>query len=311
MISAIIPSKNNDETLDACLESVVNSLPYDKEVIVVDGHSTDSTPKILAKYRDKIKVVYDEGKGLGRARNVGVKNAKYDIIAFVDSDVICAKDHFLRILDYFKEHPDVGAVDTDGVHPRAGTNIQKMESLFFESVERYYPRQLNLRGWSIALRRSAFDAVGGFWRGGGEDNEFSYKLRAKGIKMATVKTESWHMQRRTLIGLLKEMRLWGRDAAYFYHVWGNTPTFIQDHRKRKIFRVLHNAKVIEPIANIVAPITGIKYFVMTKSPSLCVHFIVRQYAFLFGYIQGNFDILVNSPRLPWRPLHEAYLERYG
>jgi len=281
---------NNGDTLDACLKSVVDSLPCDKEVIVVDGHSTDNTPSILAKYKDRIKVVYDDGKGLGNARNVGVHHAKHDTIAFVDSDVICAKDHFLKISNYFEEHPDVGAVDTAGIHPQTGTKTQRNESLVYETLEKYSPSQLNLRGWSIAFRRSVFDAVGGFWLGYAEDTEFSYKLKAKGVKTTTLETESWHIKRSTLRTFLSEMKFWGQTNAYFIRKWGNTPTFIKDYKKRKLFRFIPNAKAITFLAYLSAPLNGIKYFVKTRSLSFYAHFIVRQYAYLVGFIQGNWRI---------------------
>ena len=130
MISVIILSKNNDDTLEACLRSVVSCPPHKKEIIVVDGHSIDNTPAILEKYRDRIKVVYDEGKGVGLARNMGATAATHDIIAFLDSDVICARDHFTTLLDYFEKHPQVGAADIIGSHPQIGTKIQRLESLY-------------------------------------------------------------------------------------------------------------------------------------------------------------------------------------
>jgi glycosyltransferase involved in cell wall biosynthesis len=289
MISAIVLSKNNGDTLDFCLSSVVNSLPKDKEVIVVDGNSTDNTPRILAKYAGRVKVVYDGGKGLGRARNIGVKNATHDLIAFVDSDVLCARDHFLRFLEYFRAHPDIAGLDTDGIHPQTGSKVQRLESMLGESYDKR-SGQSTLRGWCIAFRRSAFDAVGGFWRDGSDDTEFSYKLMAKGYKMATVKTGSWHVERSTMRSFLKQMKLWGRTYAHFVHKWGNTPTFIEEQKKKKLFKVAHNARVFVSVAYAVAPLTGLKYLVATHKPSLYAHFIVRQYAFFIGYLQGNLSI---------------------
>jgi glycosyltransferase involved in cell wall biosynthesis len=63
MISVIVLSKNNGDTLDTCLNSIINALG-EKEIIVVDANSSDNAPSILEKYREKIKVVYDERKML-------------------------------------------------------------------------------------------------------------------------------------------------------------------------------------------------------------------------------------------------------
>lgn len=79
MISVIVLSYNSSETLDRCLSSIIDSYES-KEIIVVDAHSTDETPKILKKYEDRVKVIYDEGKGIGIARNLGVKASNGEII---------------------------------------------------------------------------------------------------------------------------------------------------------------------------------------------------------------------------------------
>ena len=297
MISAIVLSMNNGDTLDACLKSVVDSLPCDKEVIVVDGHSTDNTPSILAKYKDKIKVVYDEGKGLGLARNVGVYHAKYDIIAFVDSDVICAKDHFQKILDCFTAHPDVGGVDTAGIHPQTGSKVQQLESLLYATIEREFPNQPAMRGWCLSFRRSVWKAVGGFWRTGSDDGDFSYKVREAGFKLASVETDSWHVPRRSMLDVLKEMKLWGRNVAYFYYKWENHPLLVQDISKGKMSRLLRNTRITTFVAYLAAPVTGVRYYLKTKRLSLYLYFIVRQYAHLLGFMRGNLDIAFNSPRL--------------
>lgn len=296
MISTIVLSKNNDDTLDACLRSVVDSLPYDKEVLVVDAHSTDNTPNILKKYDGKIRVVYDKGEGLGWSRNFGVRNATHDIIAFVDSDVICEKEHFLKIMNYFNEHPDIGALDTSGIHPMIGTKVQRLESLFWATAESGISSQVSLRGWSISFRRSAFDAVNGFRRGGADDNDFTYKLKKHGVKIASIRTNSWHMPRRTLPELIKEMELWGRMGAYLQYQWRSNRVFTRDMMNRRIFRILRNGRVMMFVAYLASPITGIKYLRKAKNFQLYLHFIVRQWAWTFGFIQGNFDIAFNHDR---------------
>jgi len=88
-LSVIIPVYNREKYIKDCIESVLNQKnPGCKyEVIVVDDGSTDSTPKVLSKFKDKIKYIRIENSGTPAApRNVGVKAAKGEIIAFLDSD---------------------------------------------------------------------------------------------------------------------------------------------------------------------------------------------------------------------------------
>src|SRR5437016_11817425 len=59
LVSIILPVRNQASTLEGCLTSLT-SLDYpSKETIVVDGDSTDETPKILARFRDKIRIFKD------------------------------------------------------------------------------------------------------------------------------------------------------------------------------------------------------------------------------------------------------------
>ena len=82
-ISIIVLSKNNGDTIAYTLLSIVKAkVPkgYKREIIVVDARSTDNTPRILEKFKRWIKVVYDNGEGIGIARNIGVLNSSGDII---------------------------------------------------------------------------------------------------------------------------------------------------------------------------------------------------------------------------------------
>lgn len=113
MTSVIVLSKNNGKTIENCLRSIINSYG-DKEIIVVDAHSTDETPKILQKYKGQLKIIYDKGKGIGIARNIGVETSSGDIICFVDADAFVSIDHFTRIENYFDKNPEVGVIDVQG-----------------------------------------------------------------------------------------------------------------------------------------------------------------------------------------------------
>jgi len=293
LISVVILSMNNGGTLEACLKSVLRSPPLDKEVIVVDAHSTDNTPAILERYWDKIKVVYDEGHSIGLARNLGVEHATHDIVAFVDSDVICAKDHFTVLLNYYDSHPEVGAADIIGSHPQIGTKIQRLESLYRETVEAHFSSQTTLRGWSISFRKSAFKDVGGFCRWGAEDTEFSHKLKGKGYRIASLQAGSWHMPRPTFRGLWAEMRNWGKIAAYYHYNARNRPVLYENfYGRNRLFKFLRNIKVMVVVTYLLAPLTGIKYLAKTKNFDLYCYFLVVHAAYLLGYLHGA----RNAPR---------------
>lgn len=94
MISVVVCAKNEEHYIEKCLKHLKNQT-LKSEIIVVDGHSTDRTFSIAKKYADK--VVKDNRKGVGDARNVGWKIAKGDVIAFCDADCLPSKDWIEKI----------------------------------------------------------------------------------------------------------------------------------------------------------------------------------------------------------------------
>lgn len=81
-VSVIIPVYNTEKYLKECLNSVINQSLKDIEIICVNDGSTDNSLKILNAYANKdnrIKILSQENKGQGAARNLALKytNGKY------------------------------------------------------------------------------------------------------------------------------------------------------------------------------------------------------------------------------------------
>ena len=88
MISVIMPSHNSEKTLDRAVRSVLNQTYKDIELIIVDNGSVKLprlSDDILMDTRVKM-LVYAEVLGAAEARNVGVREAGGEYIAFLDSD---------------------------------------------------------------------------------------------------------------------------------------------------------------------------------------------------------------------------------
>ena len=99
-ISLIIPIYNEEKYLEECLDSVLNQTFTDFEIICINDGSTDSSLKILEKYKsisDKLKVITQENRGLGHARNRGLEIAKGEYICFLDGDDWLAKEAFEKL----------------------------------------------------------------------------------------------------------------------------------------------------------------------------------------------------------------------
>ena len=88
-VSVIVPVYNVEKYLKDCLDSVVNQTLEDIEIICVNDGSTDNSLAILEDYAEKdsrIKIITQENKGLGGARNTGLYHANGEYISFIDSD---------------------------------------------------------------------------------------------------------------------------------------------------------------------------------------------------------------------------------
>lgn len=88
-ISVIIPVFNAEKYLKRSIESVINQSYQNWELILVDDGSKDHSWEIINEYSKKdnrIKGVYQENKGPGLARNLGISEATGDYLVFLDSD---------------------------------------------------------------------------------------------------------------------------------------------------------------------------------------------------------------------------------
>ena len=107
LISIIIPVYNSGKYLSECLRSVVNQTYNNIEIILVNDGSTDNCQAIIYKFAAKdgrITPISQSNQGVQIARNNGVKIAKGEYIAFIDSDDIINKDFIRPLLHYLTKN---------------------------------------------------------------------------------------------------------------------------------------------------------------------------------------------------------------
>ncbi|MDA4127882.1 MAG: glycosyltransferase [Thaumarchaeota archaeon] len=95
-VTVIMPNFNESEFLGKAIESVIGQTMTDLELIIVDGHSTDDSVKIARSYAEgdaRVRVIAVEArKGVSASRNIGIREAKGEAIAFLDSDDLYSRD---------------------------------------------------------------------------------------------------------------------------------------------------------------------------------------------------------------------------
>lgn len=89
LISVIVPVYKTQNYLSRCIESIINQVYNNLEIILVDDGSPDKCPQICDNYAlidDRIRVIHKDNGGISSARNIGLDIAKGEYVTFVDSD---------------------------------------------------------------------------------------------------------------------------------------------------------------------------------------------------------------------------------
>lgn len=113
MVSVIIPIFNRAHYILECLNSVFQQTYKDFEIIIVDDGSTDNLKEVLMPYMNKIIYIYKENGGVSSARNEGIRQAKGDFIAWLDSDDKWFDFKFDLQIAVLKKIPQLGFVYSD------------------------------------------------------------------------------------------------------------------------------------------------------------------------------------------------------
>ncbi|MCI8796015.1 MAG: glycosyltransferase family 2 protein [Dorea sp.] len=166
MVSIIMPTYNRAYIIERAIVSVIHQTYEDWELIIVDDASKDNTREIVKKYISN-KILYFENfenKGSNESRNIGVRNAKGEYIAFLDSDNYWPENRLeLQISGIeecvYKRCFFYGKVEiTDGVNKRVlPSQIMKEDEL---KKRELYENVIDLN--TILLKRGLFLEIGGF-----------------------------------------------------------------------------------------------------------------------------------------------------
>jgi glycosyltransferase involved in cell wall biosynthesis len=97
MVSVVIPTLNEAGNILEAVTKIHKDLDYPKEIIVVDGNSTDGTKEIV-KDTNFCRLIIEPRRGYGLALKTGMKNAKGNIIVMVDGDGTYEVRHINRML---------------------------------------------------------------------------------------------------------------------------------------------------------------------------------------------------------------------
>ncbi|HEY6347378.1 MAG TPA: glycosyltransferase family 2 protein [Bryobacteraceae bacterium] len=112
-VSVVVPLFNKERYIRRCLESVCRQTMPDFEVIVVDDGSSDSSAEMAEGMADsRTRVVRQENRGGGGARNRGIREARGELIAFLDADDEWRPEFLEAVMDLGRAYPEAGILAT-------------------------------------------------------------------------------------------------------------------------------------------------------------------------------------------------------
>jgi len=234
LVSIVIPTFLEERNIERCLKSVRNQdFGMDKiEVIVVDSKSFDKTKAIAKKYADK--VIDINGRGVGKARNVGAKIGRGEILLFLDADTVLDSGFVTKIYESFSDSNMVCVSGRVTGLERLGT-IDNLFKFFHYSLMNKISIITARLGFPFfptvccACRKSAFHRIGGFDEGlaVGEDIVFSLRMGKVGKCLVNKKATAYTSLRRVKKnGRLKNYFLYFKN--YFKIFVLNEKPWIQD-----------------------------------------------------------------------------------
>jgi glycosyltransferase involved in cell wall biosynthesis len=241
-ISIIIPTLNSAKTIQNTLRMLFsNDFPQELfEVIVVDNGSSDWTEEAVRDF--PVKFLKCAKRGQRPARNLGLRNAKGNIICFTDSDILIPKDWLAKISSFLQENPAVDAVggivlppkeeDQNSIRRIAGeiyVERQRFPSVLSKTRYLKYPGSLYTA--NSAYRKETLDACNGFdeslWNHycyhDSCDIDLSWRLVRMGKNLIfNPDIKVYHYAPSTLPGLFKQLFGWGAvytmiTKKYGYH----------------------------------------------------------------------------------------------
>jgi glycosyltransferase involved in cell wall biosynthesis len=188
-VTVVIPTYNHAPLLRLALQSVQDQTLKEWEAVIVNNFSQDNTVEVVASFQDpRMRLVNFRNHGIiGASRNEGGRQAKGDILAFLDSDDTWGSRKLERVMAIFRSQPGVDLVCHDLVMTAPG----KKERLLRCGPAKNYEGLLFGKNFlftsAVSLRRSRFLELGGFSEDpgfvGSEDLELWLRLTKAGCRL--------------------------------------------------------------------------------------------------------------------------------
>lgn len=203
-VSVIMTAYNSEKYIEEAIESILNQTYTNYEFIIIDDGSIDGTWDIIDKYRkqdERIIAITRKNIGLSQSLNDGVRIARGEYIARMDSDDICSKDRFEKQVNYLNEHPDIYLLGSN-YYIIYGDDLSEKCIKKYKNAQKRGQAPIDMKNQflsvsesqkfmhaSCMIRKEFYETVGLYRDYKSEDIEITFRALSKGLGVAKLEEE--------------------------------------------------------------------------------------------------------------------------
>lgn len=212
-VTAVIPVYNEADCLAACLESLRTQEMPPAEILVVDDGSSDGSAEIAGRLG--ARVLRQDHRGPGAARNLGVREAAGNIILFADADMTFGPGYVAALARPLISGETAGSTHAEEFVANWDNPWARLQTWFLGCPDRKRA-DLNLSGPTTvfrAVRKDFFTAHGGFSENEGRADDASLAARSGVMPSVVAGAECWHRNVDGPADTFLDARWRGRDMG--------------------------------------------------------------------------------------------------
>ncbi len=163
LITVVIPTYNRANLIKDAIKTVFSQTYQKFEIIIVDDGSEDNTSEVIKNLTDeRIKYIYQKNSGVSSARNNGIKNAKGEYIAFLDSDDLWHPQKLEKQLSVLENNPNIGLVTSSSKYITFEKKFIKIKKHCAEGNILLNPDRVFCGTPTLLIRKNIFEKSGLF-----------------------------------------------------------------------------------------------------------------------------------------------------
>lgn len=309
LVSIVVPVYNDERVIEFCLRTLLRQSYSPKSIVIVNDGSTDGTLDIISRVAEgdsTVRFINIKHSGLTKARNIGIKEARGEIIFFGEGDAIYRRDYLTKAVDLMIKNPKIGGVCLTGGPWLVKYNFVTRNIDLENRIQRKMLEECRLEVfYAWVYWKKVLDAVGGFDEGlfQAEDKDLFLRVKKAGYDIGLINGVYWrHLRDQDLVTFMKRNYNGGKSRILY----------LMKHRR--IIEFLRTVGLLWFI--LISSVFGIIYpqlYLLPLSAS-CLMFIYKLiYALGFGWsvVRRKVDLFVYPLFVLMRHLSSAVGTTYG